>query len=110
MNSTKDYSIKLNIFQHFFRFFFTIYASTAFMFWVFIAFLIYLVFTLFTRKKFHKQYLYFLYRIIGKLIAISIFLRVKKKHHTSFSKDESYVVVSNHNTMLDIPANVVGSP
>ena len=37
-------------------------------------------------------------------------MNVKKVFHSSFDESESYVVVSNHQTMMDILANVNGAP
>lgn len=37
-------------------------------------------------------------------------LQVKKVEYFKFDDKESYVVVSNHQTMIDIPANVVSAP
>lgn len=92
------------------RFLFTLHASFIFMFWVFIAFVCLLLTTLFFGKKKDREYLVFLYSVIGELIAKGMFLNVEKKIHYQFNKSESYVVVSNHQTAIDIPANVNGAP
>jgi len=92
------------------RFICSIHASFIFMFWVFIAFIILLLTTLFFGKKKDKQYLVFLYRVIGELVTKGMFLNVEKKIHYQFDENESYVVVSNHQTAIDIPANVNGAP
>lgn len=92
------------------RFFFTIYASLVFMIWIFIAYLSLLFFTLFFGQKKDKLYLKILYRFFGKAITWSCFMNVKKVFHSSFDERESYVVVSNHQTMMDILANVNGAP
>lgn len=88
----------------------SVWASVAFMFWVFIAYLIYLGISLIWGHQKDRAFLIFLYRYIGKVICASMFLRVKRIQHTSYDATESYVVVSNHQTMIDIPVNVVGSP
>lgn len=92
------------------RFLFTLHASFIFMFWVFIAFVCLLFTTLFFGKKKDREYLVFLYSVIGELITKGMFLNVEKKIHYQFDKSESYVVVSNHQTAIDIPANVNGAP
>lgn len=92
------------------RIFFSIYAAMVFMFWIAIAYFAYLITSLFYGNKKDREYLVFLYRFIGKAITTCSFLRVKKVIHTSLNENESYVVVSNHQTMMDIPANVGGSP
>jgi 1-acyl-sn-glycerol-3-phosphate acyltransferase len=92
------------------RFFFSIYAAMVFMFWIAIAYFAYLITSLFFGNKKDREYLIFLYRKIGNAITTCSFLKVKKVIHTSLDKEESYVVASNHQTMMDIPANVVGSP
>ena len=92
------------------RFFFSIWATVFFMFWIIVAYFAYLLTSLFYGNKRDRQFLIFLYRFIGKAICYSIFLFVKRKIHAVYSKDESYVIVSNHQAMMDIPANVVGSP
>jgi 1-acyl-sn-glycerol-3-phosphate acyltransferase len=80
------------------------------MFWIIVAYFAYLLTSLFFGNKRDRQFLIFLYRFIGNAICYSIFLFVKRKIHAVYSKDESYVIVSNHQSMMDIPANVVGSP
>ncbi|MFT4970199.1 MAG: 1-acyl-sn-glycerol-3-phosphate acyltransferase [Chitinophagales bacterium] len=92
------------------RFFFSIWATFFFMFWIIVAYFAYLLTSLFFGNKRDRQFLIFLYRFIGNAICYSIFLFVKRKIHAVYSKDESYVIVSNHQSMMDIPANVVGSP
>lgn len=88
----------------------TSYAGFAFMSWVFLAYWIYLVVILIHGKKKDREFLTFLYRKIGKAIAKTMFLKVERKQHTVYNENESYVVVSNHQTAMDIPANVAGSP
>ena len=80
------------------------------MFWIFIAFVVYLFTTLIYGRKKDREFLVFLYRFIGKAIGRSVFLKVNRIQHFAYNPDESYVVVSNHQTMMDIPANVIGSP
>lgn len=88
----------------------SVYASAVFMFWIIVAYIAYLITSLFFGKKKDRQFLIFLYRFIGKMITSFSFLCVEKVIHGSLSSEESYVVVSNHQTMMDIPANVSGSP
>lgn len=88
----------------------TTYAAIVFMAWVFIAFCIYLVLIAFYGRKKDRNFLVFLYRKIGKAIVKTIFLNVEQKKHAVYDKTESYVVISNHQTAMDIPANVAGSP
>ena len=88
----------------------SIWASFAFMFWVVVAYFAYLLVSLVFGSKKDKEFLAFLYGFIGKLICGSMFLRVERVVHGSYKRNESYVVVSNHQTMIDIPANVVGAP
>ena len=92
------------------RFIFSIYASVVFMFWIFIAYIVYLFTILFFGKKKDKEFLIFLYRFIGKTITTMSLLRVVPQVHLNIDHTESYVVVSNHQTMMDIPANVAGAP
>lgn len=92
------------------RFIFSIYASFVFMFWIFIAYIVYLFTSLFFGKKKDKEFLIFLYRFIGKTITTMSLLRVVPQVHLNIDHTESYVVVSNHQTMMDIPANVAGAP
>lgn len=88
----------------------TSYAAMAFMSWVFLAFCIYLLVSIIHGKKKDKVFLIFLYRKIGKGIAKTIFLKVAKIEHAQYDENESYVVISNHQTAIDIPANVAGCP
>lgn len=88
----------------------TIYAGVVFMFWVFIAYWVSLYYLIVYKKTKDKEYLTFLYRTIGPLISKGMFLEIKKHHHYKYSENETYIVVSNHQTMIDIPANVVGAP
>lgn len=92
------------------KFVFSVWASISFMFWVFIAYLAYHIVNLIYGKKKDKQFLGFLYHFIGRMVVIFAFLRVKKVYHSKYNSEESYVVVSNHSTMMDIPVNVVGVP
>lgn len=92
------------------KFFFSIWASIWFMFWILIAYIAYHIVTLFYGKTKDKQFLRFLYHFIGRMVVLFSFLRVKKKYHFKYNPEESYVVVSNHATMMDIPANVAGAP
>ena len=92
------------------RIFFSTWAAFIFMFWIIIAFFALVLTRLFFGKDMDRQFIIFLYRVIGKVIAFSTFFRVERKLHAKYDTKESYVVVSNHQTMMDIPANVVGSP
>ncbi|MCB9256217.1 MAG: 1-acyl-sn-glycerol-3-phosphate acyltransferase [Chitinophagales bacterium] len=92
------------------KIFFTVWAAIAFMFWIVIAYVAYQLLRLFYGGKKDRQFLLFLYHFIGRMVVLFAFLRVKKVYHSSYNAKESYVVVSNHSTMMDIPANVVASP
>lgn len=92
------------------RIVFSIWSSFAFMFWIIVAYFAYIITSLFFGRKKDRQFLLFLYRCIGNAICFSMLLLVKRKIHAKYQSHESYVVVSNHQTMMDIPANVVGSP
>lgn len=93
-----------------FRFVWSIWASFAFMFWIILAYLVYLLVSLVFGSKKDKQFLLFFYKFIGNGVTYSTLLFVKKRGFTGYDAAESYVVVSNHQTMMDIPANVVGIP
>jgi 1-acyl-sn-glycerol-3-phosphate acyltransferase len=80
------------------------------MFWIFVAFLVYLFVLLFYGKKKDREFLNFLYRRIGKAIVHSMFLKVTPVYHWAFEANRTYVIVSNHQTVMDIPANVASSP
>lgn len=88
----------------------SIYASIFFMFWIIVAFISYLFVSLFFGKKKDREFLIFLYRFIGRAIGYTLFLSVEKRIHYTYNIEDSYVVVSNHQTMMDIPANVIGTP
>lgn len=75
------------------------YAATALLFTI-----------VFYGKKKEAAVLRFIYQYPGNFIAKGMFLNVVKKHHYDFDSKQTYVVVSNHQTMIDIPANVVSSP
>jgi 1-acyl-sn-glycerol-3-phosphate acyltransferase len=92
------------------RIFFSSWAAFFFMFWIIVAFFVLVLTRLFFGKDKDRQFIIFLYRVIGKVIAFSTFFRVERKIHAKYDPKESYVVVSNHQTMMDIPANVLGSP
>lgn len=88
----------------------TTYAGAVFMFWVFIAYLVSLYYLIRYKNTKDKEYLTFLYKTIGPLITNGIFLKINKHHHYSYAENETYIVVSNHQTIIDIPSNVVGAP
>jgi 1-acyl-sn-glycerol-3-phosphate acyltransferase len=92
------------------RIFFSAYASMVFMFWIIVAFFVYLITSLLYRRSKDRAYLKFFYHYIGGAIAGFCFLRVTCIVHAPIDINESYVIVSNHQTMMDIPANVSGAP
>lgn len=92
------------------RAFFTLYAAFVFLFLMFLAYWHYLFIILLYGKKRDKQFLNSLYRFYGVIVARLSFLKIEKKFHFAYDSMESYVVLSNHQSAMDIPANVASAP
>lgn len=94
------------IFQFFWSIYFLIGFSTMIIFALFVFKIQYFVF----KNKYQTQFKDFLFRDIGKLMRIVFLLKVKDCYHSEYNKFQSYIVVGNHNTALDIPINTSSCP
>lgn len=93
-----------------FSFFWSIYATLSFSLFVVLSIIFYFFFLIF--KADEKYALRFIYKKFGSSIVSSFFVKINSHYlgkYTSTDLD-GYIVVGNHQTMLDIMVNIVSSP
>lgn len=93
-----------------FQFFWSIYFIVVFFTMVFFAFVVFKIQYFFFKDQYQTQYKDFLFRGIGKVMRLVFFLNVKDIYHSEYNKDQSYIIVGNHNAALDIPLNTSSCP
>ncbi len=64
----------------------------------------------FFKTKYETQYKDFLFRGIGKAMEWAFFIKLVRKYYYDYDKNQSYVLVGNHNASLDIPLNTSSCP
>lgn len=93
-----------------FAFFWSIYATLSFSIFVVLSIIFYTFFVVF--KADEKYALRFIYKNFGTAIIRSFFVKIDNRYLAEYTGTDmdGYIVVGNHQTMLDIMVNIVGAP
>ena len=100
----------MKLLKSIFQFFWSIYCIVGFFAMILVAFVIFKIQYFFFKKKYETQFKDFLFRGIGKATRILFFIKVKDIYHTEYNKNQSYIIVGNHNAAVDIPINTSSCP
>ncbi|MGB0885219.1 MAG: lysophospholipid acyltransferase family protein [Chitinophagales bacterium] len=100
----------MNFIRNTFQFFWTIYFGIIFFTMVLVAFIVFKIQYFLFKDKYESEYKDFLFRGVGKGVRFFGLIFVKDIYHAKYDKNQSYVVVGNHNTAVDIPLNTSSCP
>jgi len=100
----------MKLLKSIFQFFWSIYFIVAFMLLMLFALIVFKIQYLFFKDKYETQFKDFLFRGIGKVMEIIFLMPITRKYHYKFDKNQSYVIVGNHNAAVDIPLNTSSCP
>lgn len=100
----------MKLIKSIFQFFWSIYCVVGFFLMILFAFVVFKIQYFFFKKKYETQFKDFLFRGIGKAIRIAFLVKVNDIYHAEYDKNQSYVIVGNHNAAIDIPVNTSSCP
>lgn len=100
----------MKLLKSIFQFFWSIYFLTGFLLLMLFALIIFKIQYLFFKTKYETQFKDFVFRDIGKLVQYIFLMRTEVLYHSSYDKNQSYIVVGNHNAAVDIPLNTSTCP
>ena len=100
----------MNFIRNTFQFFWTIYFGIIFFTMVLVAFIVFKIQYFLFKDKYESEYKDFLFRGVGKGVRFFGLIFVKDIYHAKYDKNQSYVIVGNHNAALDIPINTSSCP
>ena len=93
-----------------FQFFWSLYFYFGFFMMMLLALIVFRIQYFFFKTKYETQFKDFLFRGIGKAMEFAFLIELERKYHYDFDKNQSYVLVGNHNASIDIPLNTSSCP